>query len=55
MLDALFLAATAALFALVALVAKGVEKLGPEPRSSSPRTTSHPGAAAPTRESGDRP
>lgn len=43
MLDAVFLAATAALFALVALVAKGVEKLGPEARSSSPRATSRAG------------
>ncbi|MCJ1708837.1 hypothetical protein [Microbacterium sp. VKM Ac-2923] len=43
MLDAVFLAATAALFALVALVAKGVEKLGPEARSSSPRTSSRGG------------
>ncbi len=36
-LDVVFLAVTAALFALVALVAKGVEKLGPEARSSSAR------------------
>ncbi|MDF2045323.1 hypothetical protein [Microbacterium sp. Kw_RZR3] len=37
MLDAVFLVATVALFALVALVAKGVEKLGPEVRPSSTR------------------
>ncbi|MFN3950607.1 hypothetical protein [Microbacterium sp.] len=46
MLDAVFLAATAALFALVALVAKGVEKLGPEARPSSSR---------PQTRGGDRP
>ncbi len=37
MLDVVFLAVTVALFALVALVAKGVEKLGPEARPSSAR------------------
>ena len=36
-LDVVFLAVTAALFALVALVAKGVERMGPEARSSSAR------------------
>jgi len=36
-LDVVFLAVTAALFALVALVAKGVERMGPEARSSSTR------------------
>ncbi|WP_298870355.1 hypothetical protein [uncultured Microbacterium sp.] len=43
MLDAVFLAATVALFALVALVAKGVEKLGPDARSSAPRTRTRGG------------
>lgn len=43
MLDAVFLAATVALFALVALVAKGVEKLGPESRPSTSRTTGRGG------------
>jgi len=42
-LDVVFLAVTAALFALVALVAKGVEKLGPEARPSAPRATSRDG------------
>ncbi|MDR6097775.1 hypothetical protein [Microbacterium sp. SORGH_AS_0454] len=42
-LDAVFLAATVALFALVALVAKGVEKLGPEARPSTSRTTGRGG------------
>ncbi len=37
MLDVVFLAVTAALFALVALVAKGVGRMGPEARSSSTR------------------
>ncbi|WP_295783723.1 hypothetical protein [uncultured Microbacterium sp.] len=46
MLDVVFLAVTAALFALVALVAKGVEKLGPEARVSSAR---------PAGRGGDRP
>ena len=43
MLDVVFLAVTVALFALVALVAKGVEKLGPEARPSSARTTGRGG------------
>jgi hypothetical protein len=34
-LDAVYLAATIVLFALVALIAKGVEKLGPWPRGSA--------------------
>ena len=37
MLDAVYLAVTLALFALVALVAKGVERLGPLPRGSAQR------------------
>lgn len=37
MLDVLYLAATLALFALVALIAKAVEKLGPRPRGSAQR------------------
>lgn len=53
-LDAVFLAVAVAIFALVALVAKGVEKLGPEVRPSAPRTT--PPAASAARESrGERP
>lgn len=52
-LDAVFLAATVALFALVALVAKGVEKLGPEARPSSARTTG-PSAPAARRNGGER-
>ncbi|RED00201.1 hypothetical protein DEU35_1183 [Microbacterium sp. AG157] len=43
MLDAVFLAAIVALFALIALVAKGVEKLGPEARPSAARTTGRGG------------
>lgn len=54
MLDAVFLAATVAIFALVALVAKGVEKLGPEVRASSPRPTP-PSAPAAREHKGDRP
>ncbi|MDQ1138301.1 hypothetical protein QE410_003100 [Microbacterium sp. SORGH_AS 1204] len=46
MLDAVFLAVTVALFALVMLVAKGVEKLGLEARPSSAR---------PAGRGGDRP
>lgn len=53
MLDAVFLAATVALFALVALVAKEVEKLGPEARPSSARTTG-PSAPAARRNGGER-
>jgi hypothetical protein len=52
-LDAVFLAATVALFALVALVAKGVEKLGPEARASSSRATD-PAASAARRNGGER-
>ena len=43
MLDAVYLVATVALFALVALVAKGVEKLGPEARPTPSRTTERGG------------
>jgi len=42
-LDVVFLAVTVAIFALVALVARGVEKLGPEARPSSARTTGRGG------------
>ena len=42
-LDAVYLVATVALFALVALVAKGVEKLGPEARPTLSRTTGRGG------------
>lgn len=57
MLDAVFLAATVAIFALVALVAKGVEKLGPPVGPLPPRAAST--APAPqrrpaAREDGDR-
>ena len=37
MLDVIYLAATLALFALVGLIAKGVEKLGPRSRGSAHR------------------
>ena len=37
MLDVIYLAATLALFALVGLIAKGVEKTGPRPRGSAHR------------------
>lgn len=37
MLDILYIALTFALFTLVALVAKGVERIGPRARSSAPR------------------
>ncbi|MFJ4037035.1 hypothetical protein ACIPVB_03030 [Microbacterium sp. NPDC090007] len=53
MLDAVFLAVTVALFALVALVAKGVEKLAPEGRTSPARATS-PSAPAARRDGGER-
>jgi hypothetical protein len=57
-LDAVFLVATVALFALVALVAKGVEKLGPPASTLAPRGTSaarsDANAAGTSREDGDR-
>lgn len=37
MLDLVYLIATIALFAIVGLVAKGVEKTGPAPRGPAPR------------------
>ncbi len=37
MLDVIYLATTLALFALVGLIAKGVENLGPRTRSTAPR------------------
>ena len=37
MLDVIFVAATLAVFAVVALIARGVENLGPHARSSAPR------------------
>ncbi len=37
MLDVVFLVAIAALFALIAFVAKGVEKLGPQPGAPAAR------------------
>jgi hypothetical protein len=36
-LDVIYLAATLALFALVGLIAKGVERTGPRPRGSAQR------------------
>ncbi|MGN7189082.1 hypothetical protein [Microbacterium enclense] len=54
MLDVVFLAVTVALFALVALVAKGVERLGPEARPSSPRTSA-PGRSRPAGNGVERP
>lgn len=36
MLDVVYVAATLAIFALVAVIAKGVEKLGPPPEASRP-------------------
>ncbi|MDQ7876803.1 hypothetical protein Q9R08_02330 [Microbacterium sp. QXD-8] len=37
MLDVIYLAATIALFALVGLIARGVEQLAPRTRTSTPR------------------
>lgn len=37
MLDVIYLALTIALFALVGLIAKGVEQLGPRARATTPR------------------
>jgi len=36
-LDIIYIALTLALFALVSLVAKGVERLGPHSRATAPR------------------
>ncbi|MCT2086806.1 hypothetical protein D8Y23_04460 [Microbacterium enclense] len=47
MLDVVYLVAILALFALVALIAQGVEKLGPQPGAPSARTPGR-GAQPPT-------
>lgn len=55
MLDVVYLVAILALFALVALIAQGVEKLGPQPGTPSARTPgrgTQPPAAAPAPERG---
>ena len=44
MLDVIYLAAILALFALVGLVAKGVEKLGPRTQGATPRGVTDGGA-----------
>lgn len=41
MLDAVFIAATLVVFATIALIAKGVERLGPSPTSATPRATTN--------------
>ncbi len=47
MLDVVYLVAILALFALVALIAQGVEKLGPQPGAPSARTPGHGAPASP--------
>lgn len=46
MLDVIYLAATLALFAIVALVAKGVDRLAPRARVTPRSDTDHGGAQA---------
>ena len=49
MLDVVYLVAILALFALVAFIAQGVEKLGPQPGAPSARTPGHSARASATR------
>lgn len=48
MLDVVYLVAILALFALVAFIAQGVEKLGPQPGAPSARTPGHSARASAT-------